>query len=159
MKKLFKSVATLMLLLCLFCPLTALADTGGSGNIDGGGGGMGSGTSTNTWSGGNEGVRITVVRASDHAAVTTPVDFTNKKPDNIRVHFGKVSKLSYSSGQQLAPTTSVYHYINPAQTYAPHYQHQRQQQYCRHQEIFLLGICHQTNCGCHGHELRCFNRW
>lgn len=116
MKKLFKSIASLMLVLCLFCPLTAFADTGGSGNIDGGGGGMGSGTSTNTWSGGNEGVRITVVRASDHATVTTPVDFTNKKPDNIRVHFGKVSKLSYSSGQQLSPTTSVYHYINPAQT-------------------------------------------
>lgn len=116
MKKLFKSIASLILVLCLFCPLTAFADTGGSGNIDGGGGGMGSGTSTNTWSSGNEGVRITVVRASDHATVTTPVDFTNKKPDNIRVHFGKVSKLSYSSGQQLTPTTSVYQYINPAQT-------------------------------------------
>lgn len=116
MKKLFKSIASLMLVLCLFCPLTAFADTGGSGNIDGGGGDMGSGTSTNTWSGGNEGVRITVVRASDHTTVTTPVDFTNKKPDNIRVHFGKVSKLFYSSGQQLSPTTSVYHYINPAQT-------------------------------------------
>lgn len=116
MKKLFKSIASLILVLCLFCPLTAFADTGGSGNIDGGGGGMGSGTSTNTWSGGNEGVRITVVRASDHTTVTTPVDFTNKKPDNIRVHFGKVSKLSYSSGQHLTPTTSVYQYINPAQT-------------------------------------------
>jgi hypothetical protein len=105
-----------MLTLCLFCPLTAFADTGGSGNIDGGGGGMGQGTSTNTWNGGDEGVRITVVRASDHALVTTPIDFTNKNPDNIRVHFGKVSKLSYNSGQQLAPTTSVYQYINPAQT-------------------------------------------
>ena len=115
MKKLFRSAASLILVLCLFCPLTVFADTGGSGNIDGGGGGMGSGTSTNSWSGGNEGVRITVVRASDHATVTAPVDFTNKKPDNIRVHFGKVSKLSYSSGQQLTPTTSVYHYINPAQ--------------------------------------------
>ena len=115
MKKLFKNLASLMLVLCLFCPLTVFAGTGGSGNIDGGGGGMGSGTSTNTWSPGNEGVRITVVRASDHTTVTTPIDFTNKKPDNIRVHFGKVSKLSYSSGQQLAPTTSVYHYINPAQ--------------------------------------------
>lgn len=115
MKKLLKSAASLILVLCLFCPLTVFADTGGSGNIDGGGGGMGSGTSTNSWSGGNEGVRITVVRASDHATVTAPVDFTNKKPDNIRVHFGKVSKLSYSSGQQLTPTTSVYHYINPAQ--------------------------------------------
>ncbi|NLO86909.1 MAG: hypothetical protein GX096_15995 [Clostridiales bacterium] len=116
MKKIFKSAASLILVLCLFCPLTVFADTGGSGNIDGGGGGMGSGTSTNTWSGGNEGVRITVVRASDHVTITAPIDFTNKKPDNIRVHFGKVSKLSYGYGQQLTPTTSVYHYINPAQT-------------------------------------------
>ena len=116
MKKLFKSISSLILALSLLCPLTAFANTGGSGNIDGGGGDMGGGTSTNTWNGGNEGVRITVVRANDHASVTTPVDFTSKKPDNIRVHFGKVSKLSYSSGQQLIPTTSVYQYINPAQT-------------------------------------------
>lgn len=115
MKKLLLRALPLFLIFCLLCPMTAFADTGGSGNIDGGGGGMGSGTSTNSWNGGNEGVRITVVRASDHAAVTTPIDFTNKKPDNIRVHFGKVSKLSYSSGQQLTPTTSVYHYINPVQ--------------------------------------------
>ena len=60
-------------------------------------------------------MRVTVVRASNHVVVTTPIDFTNKKPDNIKVHFGKVSKLSYSTGQSLTPITSVYPYINPAQ--------------------------------------------
>ncbi|NNJ28729.1 hypothetical protein [Lacrimispora defluvii] len=116
MKKLFKSIASLMLVLCLFCPLTVFADTGGSGNIDGGGGGMGSGTSTNTWSGGNEGVRITVVRASDHAVVTTPFDFTNKTPSSGMYHFGKVSKLQYSNGAALSPVQGGYTYKNPGQT-------------------------------------------
>lgn len=116
MKKLFKSIASLILVLCLFCPLTVFADTGGSGNIDGGGGGMGSGTSTNTWSGGNEGVRITVVRASDHAVVTTPVDFTNKTPSSGMYHFGKVSKLQYSNGAALSPVQGGYTYKNPGQT-------------------------------------------
>ena len=59
-----------MVILCVLLggfPLTAYADTGGSGNIDTGGGGMGQGTSQNRWTSGNEGVRVTVVRASDHA--------------------------------------------------------------------------------------------
>ena len=80
MKKILLQVLPLFLILCLLYPMTAFADTGGSGNIDGGGGGMGSGTSTNSWSPGNEGVRVTVVRASDHTVVTTPFDFTNKSP-------------------------------------------------------------------------------
>lgn len=53
-KKLIQGFS-LLLVLSLFCPMTAYADTGGSGNIDGGGGGMGGGTSTNTWSPGNSG--------------------------------------------------------------------------------------------------------
>ncbi len=82
-------------------PMNAFADTGGSGNVDGGGGGMGDGTSTNSWTPGNEGVRVTVVRASDHAVVTTPFDFTNKTPSSGIYHFGKVSKLQYNGGSSL----------------------------------------------------------
>ena len=52
MKKLLLRALPLFLIFCLLCPMTAFADTGGSGNIDGGGGGMGSGTSTNSWNGG-----------------------------------------------------------------------------------------------------------
>lgn len=92
MKKILLRVLPLFLIFCLLCTMIAFADTGG-----------------------NEGVRITVVRAGDHAVVTTPIDFTNKKPDNIQVHFGKVSKLQYNAGSGLTPTTSVYQYINPAQ--------------------------------------------
>ena len=65
----------------------------GDGNIDGGGGNMGQGTSQNSWSLGNEGVRVTVIRAEGHEPVTRPIDLTNKQP-KIVYSFGKVSKMS-----------------------------------------------------------------
>lgn len=116
MKKITSSIISLMMVLCLFCPKTAFASTGGSGNVDGGGGGMGSGTATNSWSSGNEGVRVTVVRASDHAVVSTPVDLTNKRPSASIYHFGKVSKLQYSRGNKLQAYKGGYIYKNPGQT-------------------------------------------
>lgn len=87
----------------------------GEGNIDGGGGSMGQGTKLNSWSPGNEGVRITVVRAEGHEPVTRPIDLTNKHP-NIVYSFGKVSKLSYTKGTALAVDTGAYEYVNPAQS-------------------------------------------
>lgn len=116
MKKLLKSLLSLLMVVCLLCPMTAFASTGGSGNIDGGGGGMGDGTSTNSWNPGNEGVRVTVVRASDHAQVTTPIDFTNKVPAATIYNFGKVSKLQYSNGVALTPIKGGYVAIKPAET-------------------------------------------
>ena len=76
---------------------------------------MGSGTSENYWNPGDEGVRVTVVRVRDRAVVTTPIDFTNKNPDNIQAHFGKVSKISYTKGFSLTPNPQAYTYVNPAQ--------------------------------------------
>lgn len=116
MKKIIRFTSILLVALSLIFPMNAFADTGGSGNIDGGGGGMGSGTSNNTWSGGNEGVRVTVVRASDHAVVTTPFDFTNKTPSAGMYHFGKVSKLQYSNGAALRPVQGGYTFKNPGKT-------------------------------------------
>jgi hypothetical protein len=115
MKNLFKSIFSLLMVACLLCPMTAFASTGGSGNIDGGGGGMGDGTSTNSWTPGNEGVRVTVVRASDHAVVTTPIDLTNKSPSSSIYHFGKVSKLQYNSGRKLQAVQGGYTTIKPPQ--------------------------------------------
>ena len=86
----------------------------GDGNVDNGGGGMGEGTSSNKWTPGNDGVRVTVVRAFDHAVVTTPIDLTNKKPD-IQSHFSKVCKLQYTNGISISPSTNAYSYVNPAQ--------------------------------------------
>lgn len=114
MKKLLRSITSLLLVLCLAAPITAFADTGGSGNIEGGGGGMGGGTATNSWTPGNEGVRMTVVRASDHAQVTTAFDFTNKAPSSNIYNFGKVSKLQYNNGVGLTPIKGGYTAIKPA---------------------------------------------
>jgi len=104
----------LILFLIAVSPLCVYAD--GEGNIDHGGGGMGNGSSENFWNTGDEGVRVTIVRASNHAPVTIPIDMTNKKPNNIAVNFGKVSKLSYTGGRSLMPNTNKYPYINPVQT-------------------------------------------
>lgn len=40
---------------------------------------------------------------------------TNKSPTNVRLHFGKVSKISYNSGRRLSPSTASYSFINPSQ--------------------------------------------
>ena len=114
MKRLFSVFLSLALLLCLVSPVSVYAI--GEGNVDGGGGGMGDGTSTNSWTPGNDGVRVTVVRASDHTAVTTPVDLTNKTPPSSIYHFGKVSKLQYTGGRGLSPVQGGYTFKNPAQS-------------------------------------------
>ncbi len=74
----------------------------------------GRGSSQNVWSPGNDGVRVTVVRAEGREPVTRPVDLTNKKP-KIDYSFGKVCKLSYSGGTALSVDTGTYEYVNPAQ--------------------------------------------
>lgn len=105
--------AILLFLLCLTLPQDVHAE--GQGNMDGGGGSFGSGTRTDFWSGGDEGVRVTIVRASDGAAVSASIDLTNVNPKNIVLHFTKTCKTSYRSGTSLTPSTEVYTYYSPAQ--------------------------------------------
>lgn len=106
MKRIFVILLTLVLLLGI-CPMSALAETGGSGNVDGGGGGMGQGTSQNSWTPGMEGVRITVVDAESGQPVSTPFDLSSNTP-SIKIHFGKVSKIQYVNGASISPSTSGY---------------------------------------------------
>ena len=113
MKRIFAFFLSLLLILGI-CPMSALADTGGSGNVDGGGGSMGQGTSQNSWNPGMDGVRITVVDAESGQPVSTPFDLTNKNP-TIKIHFGKISKIQYSRGTGISPTTGNYDYYTPAQ--------------------------------------------
>lgn len=114
MKRVLSIFLILILMLTILLPITAYADSVGDGNVDGGGGGMGNGSSTDYWNGGDEGVRVTVIRVSDHAVVTTPIDLTNKKPV-IAVNFNKVCKVSYTGGHTLSPDTNPYDYVNPIQ--------------------------------------------
>ena len=62
MKRLVAFFLCVMISLCLL-PMSAFADTGGSGNVDGGGGSMGEGPSQNSWTPGMDGVRVTVINA------------------------------------------------------------------------------------------------
>jgi hypothetical protein len=109
-------ILAIVLVCSLFFPLLAIAGDIGSGNLDGGGGGMGSGSSDSFWNGGNEGVRVTVVRANDHAVVTTPIDLTNKNPSSGIFHFGKTCKIQYNSGASLSPVQGGYSCYKPAQS-------------------------------------------
>ena len=115
-RKAGKGIA-LMLAVSLLCSLLSAvpAHAAGEGNMDGGGGGMGQGTSQNKWTPGYDGVRVSVVRASDHSVVTTPIDLTNKTIPGSVYHFGKVSKLQYSGGAGLSPAQGGYNYTNPSQ--------------------------------------------
>ncbi len=77
---------------------------------------MGQGTSSNFWNPGNDGVRITVVDADSGAAVSSPIDFTNRNQNNV-IHFGKVNKLQYLDGTALTPSAGTgYDYIKPTQS-------------------------------------------
>ena len=115
LKRLLALLCSLALVFCLI-PSTAFA-SGGNGNIDGGGGGMGQGTSSNFWNPGNDGVRITVVDAASGAAVSSPLDFSNRTQKSSILHFGKVNKLQYLSGTGLSLQSGVaYSCIKPAQS-------------------------------------------
>ena len=103
-----------LLFLLFFLPLNDVY-AAGDGNMDGGGGGMGSGTSTDKWSNGDEGVRVTIVRASDGTPVSASIDLSNADPRNIVLHFTKTCKSAYRSGAALTPSSSAYTCFSPGQ--------------------------------------------
>ena len=111
-----KTLISLFLCLAMLCSLSLPAFAIGDGNVDGGGGDMGQGTTNNVWNPGNEGVRVTVVKADSHTPVTAPIDLTNKKPSTSIYHFGKVSKINYTNGRQISPQQGGYTFKNPSQT-------------------------------------------
>ena len=113
MKRVRKIIVILLVFITALMPVNAYAT--GQGNIDTGGGGLGSGSNINFWNTGDEGVRVTVVTADTGSAVAPSIDLTNRKPNDIVVHFGKVCKSQYRNGAGLSPYTSAYTYINPGQ--------------------------------------------
>ena len=109
MKKLICALLLLAMLFSLALPAFA-ADS----NIDGGGGGMGQGTGQNSWTPGRDGVRITVIRDSDNAPVSSSVDFSNGTNGDISIHFQYRNKISYKNGAVLAPKQNGYVSFKPA---------------------------------------------
>lgn len=114
MKTLIKVIIPVLISICIgFNEFTAFAESTGDPNIDSGGG-MGSGTSQNFWSPSDDGVRITVVDAKTGEKKSQSIDYTNKQPDNISLHFGNVCKSEYTGGKALSPQTGGYSYKNPS---------------------------------------------
>ncbi|MCM1168128.1 MAG: hypothetical protein NC401_19255 [Ruminococcus sp.] len=93
----------------------AYASGTGDPNIDNGGSGLEGGRADNFWNSADEGVRVTIVDSRTGEIKSESVDYTNKHPDNIAVHFGKVSKAEYVAGKSLSVSTAKYKYKNPAQ--------------------------------------------
>ncbi|MFI3226478.1 MAG: hypothetical protein R3Y09_03605 [Clostridia bacterium] len=85
----------------------------GDSNVDGGGGNLGDGTSEHYWSSGRDGVRITVIRESDGAIMTSPIDFSNQSNNDIQVYFSNVCKLQYLNGVTISTTVGEYTSIVP----------------------------------------------
>ena len=94
-----KKFIVLVLTAVMLFSISICAFAVGEGNIDNGGGGMGAGTSTNKWIPGEEGVRVTVVRASDGAQVSQSFDMTNINLRDSVYTFGIYSKLRYRNGE------------------------------------------------------------
>ena len=101
------------LLVLIMLPMSVFASEPGSGNIDGGGGGFGEGTSQNSWNGGHDGARVTVIRDRDNAPVSASVDYTNIVPPSNMLSFNKISKLDYRNGAALVPSLNSYTYLTP----------------------------------------------
>ena len=97
MKKILSVV--LMIIIVFKISLTSAFATGGDRDLDGGGSDIGGGTSQNSWTPGNESVRVTVVRTSDCKEVTAQIDFTYKSPSADMFHFGKASKISHKNNK------------------------------------------------------------
>ena len=95
--------------LILFCMcMVSIPIYAADSNISSGGGGMGQGTSQNKWTSGRDGVRVTIVRIADKKIMAKPLDISNNSNKDVKVHFGKTSKLSYLNGNKI--TVSPYKY-------------------------------------------------
>lgn len=87
-----KKVLCFLLSICILSFTINIAWAVGDGNIDGGGGNLNPAVEGYYWTG-YDGVRVTVVRDSDNATVTEPIDLTNTVVNNIQIHFIKKSRV------------------------------------------------------------------
>ena len=110
-----KRILALIFCVILLLPTASVcANATGDGNMDDGGGGMGSGTGKNFWNPGDDGIRVTVIRASDNKPVSRSVDLTNKDESKVEKHFGKTCKIDYRKGSSLLMTAATYKFVNPS---------------------------------------------
>lgn len=107
-KSLFRQIFKIVLIILLGLASVSSIHAIGDGNVDGGGGDLGGGTGSNFWNPGDEGVRVTVVDAKSGTVKSKSVDYSNARPKDIKINFGKVSKTGYVKGTKLKPITTKY---------------------------------------------------
>ena len=108
-----RTIYAIILIVALLFSSSFSTFADGDGNIDNGGGDMGNGTSQNSWTPGNDGVRVTVIDSETQKPVGRIVDYTNKNPASSIIHFGKVSKIQYRNGTSLVPVVGGYYFKKP----------------------------------------------
>lgn len=110
MKRILCMLLAMITVLSFCTPVFAAGDPnmdGGGGRVDDGGVDGGS-----YWNVGDDGVRVTIIKESTRASVTSPVDFSNVSvPTNI-VHFGGKNKLQIK-GNTIAPLLNGYTVLHP----------------------------------------------
>ena len=110
MKRIKKIIASALLAVFIGLQSVPVYADGSVGdpNIENGGGGLQSGTSSNFWYQTDDGVRVTIVDAKTGEEKSQSIDYTNKHPNDIAVHFGKNSKRDYTNGMGLTASTGTY---------------------------------------------------
>lgn len=104
MKRIISLILCAALLLSV--PITVNAD--GDGNMDNGGGdGMGNGSDDSYWND-DDGVRVTVIRASDNKPVSVPFDLTNYNENSV-----KRSQTVTESEGAVRADPELHHYARP----------------------------------------------
>lgn len=98
-----KSVISLMLSFLLALPAGAV----GEGNIDGGGGVVGGATGHGSWSGGDDGIRVTVMKTSGSPAAPS-FDIANKDWTGDCIGFVKRNKIQYKNQGYTLSEANVY---------------------------------------------------
>jgi hypothetical protein len=108
-----KKIISWTLCTVLFLSIPVFAYAGGNGNMNNGGGdGMDDGAGNSYWND-DDGVRVTVVRASDNKPVSVPIDLTNYNESAVEYYFRK-SKLHYRNGSKLQAYYNGYKSTKPS---------------------------------------------
>lgn len=108
----FKRIAALILSAALLLAFPAAAHAEGDGNIDHGGG-NGMGDAGDSWWNGDDGVRVTVIRASDNKVVSRSIDITNYDESDAEYHFIRKCKILYRNGSYLQADRNGYNFSIP----------------------------------------------
>lgn len=111
MKKIHKVILPLLCSLAIIFLLPIVALGVGDENMDGGSGNMGNATSQDYWNN-QDGIRVTVVNTNGKKVVMS-FDLSNYSVADNTIHFRTISKIKYTSGTALLPSSNSYKHSKP----------------------------------------------